>query len=42
MIGERILANVADYAEVASIVRHHHERFDGKGYPDNLARKRFL
>ena len=37
MIGERILANVADYAEVASIVRHHHERFDGKGYPDKLA-----
>lgn len=37
VIGERILANVADYAEVASIVRHHHERFDGEGYPDQLA-----
>ena len=37
VIGERILANVADYAEVASIVRHHHERFDGEGYPDKLA-----
>lgn len=36
-IGERILANVADYAEIASIVRHHHERWDGEGYPDNLA-----
>jgi putative nucleotidyltransferase with HDIG domain len=35
-IGERILANVEDYAEIASIVRHHHERVDGNGYPDQL------
>jgi len=36
-IGERILAKVEDYAEIAAIVRHHHERFDGNGYPDGLA-----
>jgi putative nucleotidyltransferase with HDIG domain len=36
VIGERILANVEDYAEIAAIVRHHHERFDGNGYPDSL------
>jgi hypothetical protein len=36
-IGERILANVEDYAEIARIVRHHHERVDGMGYPDGLA-----
>jgi putative nucleotidyltransferase with HDIG domain len=35
-IGERILANVATYSEIASIVRHHHERVDGGGYPDGL------
>src|SRR6266542_1297780 len=35
-IGERILAKVDDYAEIAAIVRHHHERFDGNGYPDSL------
>jgi putative nucleotidyltransferase with HDIG domain len=35
-IGERILRNVADYAEIAEIVRHHHERVDGNGYPDRL------
>jgi len=35
-IGERILGNVADYAEIAKIVRHHHERIDGNGYPDGL------
>jgi HD-GYP domain-containing protein (c-di-GMP phosphodiesterase class II) len=36
-IGERILAKVDDYAEIAAVVRHHHERFDGNGYPDGLA-----
>jgi putative nucleotidyltransferase with HDIG domain len=36
VIGERILRNVADYAEIAAIVRHHHERVDGNGYPDRL------
>jgi putative nucleotidyltransferase with HDIG domain len=35
-IGERILANVETYAEIARIVRHHHERVDGHGYPDGL------
>jgi putative nucleotidyltransferase with HDIG domain len=35
-IGERILAKVDDYAEIAWIVRHHHERMDGNGYPDKL------
>lgn len=35
-IGERILNKVASYAEIASIVRHHHERVDGGGYPDGL------
>src|SRR5207237_5264360 len=36
VIGERILRNVEDYAEIASVVRHHHERVDGNGYPDRL------
>jgi putative nucleotidyltransferase with HDIG domain len=35
-IGERILSNVDTYPEVAQIVRHHHERVDGTGYPDGL------
>jgi putative nucleotidyltransferase with HDIG domain len=37
IIGERILSNVEDYEEIATIVRHHHERLDGLGYPDGLA-----
>jgi putative nucleotidyltransferase with HDIG domain len=36
IIGERILLNVDDYGEIAKIVRHHHERVDGNGYPDRL------
>ena len=35
-IGETILRNVPSYADVATIVRHHHERIDGRGYPDGL------
>jgi putative nucleotidyltransferase with HDIG domain len=37
VIGERILGKVEDYARVAIIVRHHHERVDGLGYPDGLS-----
>jgi putative nucleotidyltransferase with HDIG domain len=36
-IGEKMLAKFDDYAEIAKIVRHHHERWDGQGYPDGLA-----
>jgi putative nucleotidyltransferase with HDIG domain len=36
VIGERILRKVDDYGEIAQIVRHHHERVDGNGYPDAL------
>jgi putative nucleotidyltransferase with HDIG domain len=35
-IGEKILRNVDDYSEIADVVRSHHERIDGMGYPDGL------
>jgi putative nucleotidyltransferase with HDIG domain len=35
-IGERILRNVDDYSEIADIVRSHHERIDGMGYPNGI------
>jgi putative nucleotidyltransferase with HDIG domain len=35
-IGEHILAKVNDYEHIAKIVRHHHERVDGLGYPSGL------
>ena len=36
-IGEGILAKVVTYDRIAAIVRHHHERVDGHGYPDGLS-----
>ncbi len=36
MIGYGILTHVEDYSDIASIVRSHHERLDGNGYPDRL------
>jgi diguanylate cyclase (GGDEF)-like protein len=36
-IGERILRAIPGLGDVARIVRHEHERWDGKGYPDQLA-----
>jgi polar amino acid transport system substrate-binding protein len=35
--GERMLAAVEGWGEIARIVRHHHERWDGQGYPDGLS-----
>jgi putative nucleotidyltransferase with HDIG domain len=35
-IGQGILAKVVTYDRIAAIVRHHHERVDGHGYPDGL------
>jgi putative nucleotidyltransferase with HDIG domain len=34
--GARIVSSLGD-EELTAIVRHHHERFDGDGYPDGLA-----
>jgi len=36
-IGARILEPISAYADVVPLVLQHHERFDGKGYPEGLA-----
>jgi len=36
-IGAAMLAGIDTWDDVRSIIRHHHERFDGTGYPDGLA-----
>jgi putative nucleotidyltransferase with HDIG domain len=38
--GARIIAGIPFLEDVARIVRHHHERWDGMGYPDGLKGER--
>jgi len=35
--GSHILSNLEELSDVSIIIRHHHERVDGKGYPDGLS-----
>jgi putative nucleotidyltransferase with HDIG domain len=35
--GARIVGKLGRLRETVPIIRHHHERWDGKGYPDGLA-----
>lgn len=35
--GADVLAHISIFQEAARIIRHHHERWDGKGYPDGLS-----
>lgn len=35
--GSEILSHLSPYRHIVEIVRHHHERWDGRGYPDGLA-----
>lgn len=36
VVGERLCGSLRSLAPVRPIVRHHHERLDGHGYPDRL------
>jgi response regulator RpfG family c-di-GMP phosphodiesterase len=36
VIGSNIIGHLGMWTDEQDIIRHHHERFDGKGYPDNL------
>ncbi|WP_228122293.1 diguanylate cyclase [Saccharothrix syringae] len=38
--GARMVGVLPDHAEVAEVIRQHHERWDGAGYPNGLARER--
>jgi HD-GYP domain-containing protein (c-di-GMP phosphodiesterase class II) len=35
--GARIVGKLSQLAPIVPIIRHHHERWDGGGYPDGLA-----
>ena len=36
VVGERICAPLKSFRNVLPIIRHHHEKLDGSGYPDGL------
>lgn len=35
-LGAELISNIKDFHEVEPIIKSHHERFDGTGYPSNL------
>lgn len=35
--GAEIMSHISIFEDVSRIIRHHHERWDGKGYPDGLS-----
>jgi len=37
MEGAQMLSHVTFFRDIIPIVRHHHEKYDGSGYPDGLA-----
>ncbi len=37
LAGYEILSGIKMYENLAEIIRHHHERYDGMGYPDHLS-----
>jgi len=37
VVGSEILKNLSTFAAEVELVRHHHENWDGTGYPDGLA-----
>jgi HD-GYP domain-containing protein (c-di-GMP phosphodiesterase class II) len=37
--GSEIVGHIEDLTRVADVIRHHHERLDGRGYPDGLRRE---
>jgi PAS domain S-box-containing protein len=35
-LGEEAIKNIPEFRSASTLIRHHHERYDGKGYPDGL------
>ncbi|MDO8848163.1 MAG: HD-GYP domain-containing protein [Coriobacteriia bacterium] len=37
VLGSELVSDVEFLADIVPVIRHHHERYDGAGYPDGLA-----
>jgi PAS domain S-box-containing protein len=35
-LGEEAIVNIPEFQKASKLIRHHHERYDGTGYPDGL------
>jgi PAS domain S-box-containing protein len=35
-LGEEAIKNIPEFRNASKLIRHHHERYDGEGYPDKL------
>ena len=42
LIGAEIVSGIEFLQEAAAVIRSHHERWDGQGYPEGLAGERPL
>lgn len=40
VLGQSCVYNITGFEEVGIIIRHHHENYDGSGYPDGLRERR--
>lgn len=40
VLGQTCVFAISDFEEIGLIIRHHHENFNGTGYPDNLQGQR--
>lgn len=40
-VGYKIAAASKEFASLAKLILHHHENWDGSGYPEGLKKKRF-
>ena len=38
LMAERILGSVEEFGDIIPLIKHHHERYDGQGYPYRLAK----
>ena len=40
ILGQSCVSNINGFEEIGIIIRHHHENYNGSGYPDNIREKR--
>jgi HD-GYP domain-containing protein (c-di-GMP phosphodiesterase class II) len=39
IVGKQILSTMSEFKDILDVIYHHHERIDGKGYPNGLKQR---